>query len=171
MTVTATGCSTINIKINTKIIKTGSDMSRYSEELADITNYNALDLANMAGIRTSPPDRDSLAAKWLVRLRDEFVRRTDVTGPGVLPDPDTFRAAVEETVPVANHERWQVFTDLALWTEDTADHGADVASDMTDAATMIMIGVGIRLMDELREALHDAAAQDVQDDDETGDVA
>ncbi len=136
-------------------------------------DWTAYNLSHEADVQ-SPDNRESPGALWLLAVRDAAVSYYDevprynpggVTGPEVITRPvttdddwwheHTHRLA-DESIPLPTHERWQVFTDLCLWADESvldipaltrdvsAGRGEEV--DMTAQATAVIYEVAHRLV-------------------------
>tara|TARA_Y100000310_G_scaffold342551_2_gene446272 strand:+ start:818 stop:1447 length:630 start_codon:yes stop_codon:yes gene_type:complete len=127
---------------------------------ADPATWTAYRLSDEAGVQ-SPDNRESPGALFLLAVRDAAVSYYD-------EDPDERREAgddewwhdpthhlADEAIPLPTHRRWQVFTDLCLWSDESvldipaltrdvsAGRGEEV--DMTAQATAIIYEVAHRL--------------------------
>jgi hypothetical protein len=133
-------------------------MTHHSLTDTDPTEWTAYRLSNEAGVQ-GPDSVDSPGADFLIALRDAVANwwaeaTEERRGTVEAGDDDWWHEAThhlaDESIPLATHSRWQVFTDLCLWQDDDLaiiddrDHlGAKVS--LTDQATGILYEVAHRL--------------------------
>ena len=140
--------------------------------ITTVRDWNAYHASHEAGVQ-SPDNRESPGALWLLAVKDAAVNYYDevprynpggVTGPEVSSRPvttdddwwhDHTHYLADESIPLPTHERWQVFTDLCLWTDEatldipaltrdvSATRGEEV--DMTAQVTAVLYEVAHRL--------------------------
>lgn len=105
---------------------------------------NAFELARLADV-ASPDASDSPGAQWLEHV--QLVARELVSAnPGVDADDlaDAISEGADSAVPIYTHERFQVFVDLAAYTEDVTDFGP--IEDMEQGAGIALYMVAERLI-------------------------
>jgi len=126
-----------------------------------VNEYNAYELARMAGC-ASPDTLNSAGAHFLALVADSAAEDVER-----LRDSDERNDAAHDIadacVPVYTVDVWRTFVDLAAWTEDPSELGADV-SDMEQAAKVCLYLIAERLV----YALADELAED--EDDESDEV-
>lgn len=131
-------------------------------------SYNAWQLAHMAEV-ASPDASDSKGAEWLESVARDALdlienRRDSTTGIDAEDFHDDIHEYADNAVPIYIHERWQVFVDLAAYTEDTSEFGE--YEDLTQAAGVALYMIAERLIRAIVEARSDKDDDD-KDDDET----
>ena len=129
-----------------------------------VSEWTAYHLSDVAGVQ-GPDNRESPGALFLRTVRDSTVDfYTEATdehrGTVEAGDDDWWHEhthhLADEAVPLPTHRRWQVFTDLCLWSDESvldipaltrdvsAGRGEEV--DMTAQATAVIYEVAHRLV-------------------------
>lgn len=92
---------------------------------------NAFEIARMVDV-ASPDAVDSPGGEWLEQVYGDAVELiADNDGDAYAVDDDDVADRADSIVPVYTHERWQVFVDLAAYTEDIAELGDVDPDDLT----------------------------------------
>ena len=102
-------------------------------------------LAGMAGV-ASPDSLTSPGAEWLELVAAYLVGAAEELAEAVYPEDMIYEMA-DGLVPIYTHERWQVFVDLAAYTEDITDFGP--IDDMEQAAGVALFMIAERLLTAL----------------------
>ena len=129
-----------------------------------VSEWTAYHLSDVAGVQ-GPDNRESPGALFLRTVRDstvDFYTEVDEVRRGILETGDDVwwhehtHHLADEAVPLPTHRRWQVFTDLCLWSDESvldipaltrdvsAGRGEEV--DMTAQATAVIYEVAHRLV-------------------------
>lgn len=137
-------------------------------DLQDIREMTVYTLANVGDAPTSPSAADSPGASFLDLVRTDFLERFDYAHDGDVPTAESVRAAAESVrdeaaheiadgaVPIYTYQRWQTFTDLAAWEEDTSELG-DADQGMTALAGVALYMIAERLVRALADSLDEWA--------------
>lgn len=116
------------------------DAARAAEHLDKFTAWGLSHLADCA----NPDSADSPGARFLAAVRAAVV--SDWERLTEREDPDYFGTVPEvvgSCMPSTAHEVWQVFTDLAAYTEDVSGF---VLNDMSAAAGHALYRIATRLV-------------------------
>ena len=105
---------------------------------------NAYQLANLAGV-ISPDSLESQGALFLLSIAEDY---TDRYYEGSM-DEDTVYEIADNAVPIYTHERWEVFVDLAAYTEE--DPTGFEPGDLTSAAGIALYMIAERLVQALMD--------------------
>lgn len=118
---------------------------------ADIRELNAYQLSHRAGVAT-PDALDSPGALWLLRVAEAATEALDELG-----EPSEWvHETAEILIPVATHEIWQVFVDLALYQAEHCEHLESRGVDEVDPDNLwqipatVLFGVAVDLLTDLR---------------------
>lgn len=127
-------------------------MTINTDALERVTSLSAFALARMADV-SSPDTSESPGALWLLRVLREAEEIIEYDADD--EDRDQIHESADQLVPIYNHERMTVLTDLAAYYEDLGDFGTP--EDMLQAAGWSLYLVAERLLsailDEYREAV------------------
>lgn len=129
---------------------------------------NSYQLARLADV-TSPDSPTSPGAEWLLRVASDAEDLWDY-GKNETEIQDTISEYADQAVPIYTHERWQVFVDLAAYTEEVTDLGP--VEDMTAAAGVALYMIAERLLNALIEEKREEAEdeeEEAEDEDEEPD--
>lgn len=102
-------------------------------------------LARLADV-ADPDTPESPGARWLQQVAS-YAEELSEYASGTRVVEDAVTDAADSLVSVYTAERWQVFTDLAAWTEDLADFGQP--ADMTEGAGVALYLIAERLLTAL----------------------
>ena len=143
----------------------------HTQAIDTINNLNAYRLANMADV-ASPDALDSPGAQFLTSVRDSLVEWVeyvlDTYDVQSLPEmaQDNAIDQVDSTMPAYTHPLWQTFTDLAAYSDESADEFA--GGTMTEKASYVLVRIAERLFVALADEYVSAYVAE-QDDDEDED--
>lgn len=129
--------------------------------MADTTSYTAWQLARMAGC--ADPDSDSSPGAQFLNNVESDVRERIADNDGVWDD-DYAGEIADSAVPVYTYTMWLTFVDLAAWTEDPSELGAEESDMDRQAATCLYL-----IANRLAYALGEEIAAETEDDDEEDD--
>lgn len=124
--------------------------------------YNVYQLANMAEC-AGPDTNTSPGAIWLAMVAYdalELVEGWDRKAQTLEELEDDIPERVDQLVPIYTYEKWQVFVDLAAWTEDISDLGEP--EDMDQGASYALYIIAERLI----RAIVEDQADRVEDEEE-----
>ena len=110
---------------------------------------NAYVLARMADC-ASPDSLESMGARFLTAVAESTLGAIQYDD-----DRDEIPwAAADQCVPIYTYDVWRTFVDLAAYSEDPTDYGAD-GSDMEQAAKVCLFAIGERLAAAVLEDMSD----------------
>lgn len=117
-----------------------------STETSEHTPYELANLAEVA----SPDSPTSPGAEWLLAIASEA---GEIIGEDFEPLAelgDVIRERADAIVPVYTYERWQVFVDLAAYSEDVGEYGDVDGGDLTrSVAGVALLIIAERLLHAL----------------------
>jgi hypothetical protein len=113
--------------------------------LADVTDPDAHDGMGFSADQGTTPVEGSPGAKFLRSVAYDVANLLDEA------DEDTPSEIADSAVPIYTHEMWSTFVDLAAYTEDISELGAEDAEMDKQAATALYM-IAERLASALIEA-------------------
>lgn len=123
--------------------------------------YTIYRLANMAGC-AGPDSQTSAGALFLQSIAESVISEIDSNGE---LSEDMATEIADNAPDVYTHKLWQEFVDLAAYTEDPSELGAD-ASDMEQCARVCLYMIAGRLVAAIRDDYTPETDDDATDDDD-----